>query len=53
MFRIVCKKVFGNAIMLEPEMFFSEVVLKQIDEHCKSKFMYGSDEQETDNNTGE
>ena len=47
------KKVFGKAIMKEPEKFFTEEVLKQIDEHCKSKFMYGSDEQETDNNTGE
>ena len=47
------KKVFGKAIMKEPEKFFTEDVLKQIDEHCKSKFMYGSDEQETDNDTGE
>ena len=39
--------------MKEPEKFFTEDVLKQIDEHCKSKFMYGSDEQETDDNTGE
>ena len=47
------KKVFGKAIMKEPEKFFTEDVLKQIDEHCNSKFMYGSDEQETDDNTGE
>lgn len=47
------KKVFGKAIMKEPEKFFTEDVLKKIDEHCKSKFMYGSDEQETDNDTGE
>ena len=46
-------KVFGKAIMKEPEKFFTEDVLKQIDEHCNSKFMYGSDEQETDDNTGE
>ena len=35
------------------EVSYHEDVLKQIDEHCKSKFMYGSDEQETDNDTGE
>jgi hypothetical protein len=40
--------------MKEPEKFFTEEVLKQIDEHCKSKFMYGTEsEQETEDNTGE
>ena len=39
--------------MKEPEKFFTEEVMNKIDEHCKSKFMYGQDEQETDDNTGE
>ena len=47
------KKVFGKAIMKEPEKFFTEEVMNKIDEHCKSKFMYGQDEQETDDITGE
>lgn len=35
-------KAFENAIIKNPEKFFSEDLLTQIDEYCKTEFLYGS-----------
>lgn len=38
------RKVFGKNIANNPSDFFTEDVLKQLDNYCKSKYNYGSDE---------
>jgi len=35
-------KVFGKSINTEPEKYFTKEVLKQIDDHAKQKFSYGT-----------
>ena len=35
-------KVFGKSINNEPEKYFTEEILTQIDECCKKEFLYGS-----------
>jgi RecA/RadA recombinase len=37
-------KVFGKAIRNNPEKYFTGEILELIDNYCRSKFMYGSDE---------
>jgi hypothetical protein len=36
-------KVFGKNINEEPEKYFTQDVLNQIDEACKKEFLYGQD----------
>ena len=38
-------KVFGKSINNEPEKYFTDEVLKKIDEYTKQKFTYGQDEE--------
>ena len=38
-------KAFGKTIYAEPEKYFTDEVLKQIDEYAKQKFTYGTDEE--------
>ena len=38
-------KVFGKSINNEPEKYFTDEVLKKIDEYTKQKFTYGTDEE--------
>ena len=38
-------KVFGKSINTEPEKYFTDEVLKKIDEYTKQKFTYGQDEE--------
>jgi len=35
-------KLYGKQILKEPEKYFTEEVLKQIDEACKTEFTYGT-----------
>jgi RecA/RadA recombinase len=35
-------KMFGKQIMRDPETYFTEDIMKKIDEYCKEKFLYGS-----------
>ena len=35
-------KLYGKQILKEPEKYFTEEVLKQIDEACKTEFSYGT-----------
>lgn len=41
-------KAFENAIIKNPEKYFSEPLLKQIDEACKKEFLYGQSTKEQD-----
>lgn len=36
------KKYYGKHILNEPEKFFTEDVMKKIDDYCKKEFSYGS-----------
>jgi len=36
-------KVFGKNINEEPEKYFTQDILDQIDEACKKEFLYGQD----------
>tara|TARA_B000000609_G_C24160422_1_gene343335 strand:- start:1184 stop:1618 length:435 start_codon:yes stop_codon:yes gene_type:complete len=38
-------KAFGKTIYAEPEKYFTDEVLKQIDEYAKQKFTYGTEEE--------
>ena len=38
-------KIFGKAILNEPDKYFTKEVLDKIDEYAKRKFSYGSDEE--------
>lgn len=35
-------KMFGKQIMQQPEKYFTEDVMKKVDEFCKEKFLYGT-----------
>lgn len=39
-------KVFGKAINSEPEKYYTEEVLRAIDDACKKEFMYGAEEEQ-------
>ena len=41
-------KVFGKAIMNDPEKYFTEDVLQKLEEHAGSVFMYGAEEDEVE-----
>ena len=41
-------KVFGKNINVNPEKYFTKEVLDKIDETAKRKFLYGSDEEDTE-----
>ena len=34
-------KMFGKQILQQPEKYFTEDVMKKIDDFCKIKFLYG------------
>ncbi len=35
-------KIFGKAIMANPEKYFTKEILDELDEFCKKKFLYGA-----------
>ena len=35
-------KMFGKQILQQPEKYFTDDVMKKIDDFCKEKFLYGS-----------
>ena len=35
------EKAFESAILKNPEKYFTEDIMKQIDEKCKEEFLYG------------
>lgn len=41
-FEIDGKKIYEKEILKNPEKYFTEEILSQIDEYCKTKFSYGS-----------
>mgnify|MGYP006064167269 FL=1 len=41
-------KTFGKTINNDPEKYFTEEILKQLDEAAAKEFKYGIEEQETD-----
>ena len=34
--------MFGKQILQQPEKYFTEDVMKKIDDFCKEKFLYGT-----------
>ena len=42
-------KTFGKTINNDPEKFFTEEVMKQLDEVAQKEFKYGNQEVENDN----
>ena len=42
-------KLFGKAIMQNPEKHFTEEIMLKIDKYCQEKFLYGTTETETNN----
>ena len=38
----IAKKAFEKAIYKDPDKYFTEDIMKQIDEACKKEFLYGT-----------